>query len=377
MRKIEVFFATNRQHRTEKGKLTFTDQVLDAVTASYRVGRAIVSEHQGRYKAQSYELYPERNMHSDSVADTILAREDLPPELRFSAARESVLARAGGRIKLGSHELMEAVQKQMSGQHCDVLLYIHGFAADFELCLERLAELKDKYQGDGVKEMVAFVFSWPSEGRTFPPVEYFNDRQAAEISGRAIARALCRLVEYIRSINREGRQCWQKLHLVTHSMGNWALRHALQALVNDYQRGNSLPLFENVFLMAPDEDDDALEKDYKLAPLARVAHGIHVYHSKNDLALDISDYTKSNPDRLGKHGPKNMQLTSDRVIAIDCHRVDDSKIMHGRHQYYRTRPEVVRDVVQVLAGKAPDDIEGRKMMGNHPRRFWIKAEDDA
>ncbi|GAB4195354.1 MAG: hypothetical protein Tsb002_27750 [Wenzhouxiangellaceae bacterium] len=373
MKAIEIFFATNREHKTENGELKFTNNVLPPVTAgAFRVGRAVVHRDNGKYRLHEVELFSERMIRSSDAAETVLERDDLPPEVKVRAARQTALDEASGRVKLGSNQLLEIVQQQMTDEQCDALIFVHGFSNTFEMCLERAAELKDKYQSNEVKEMVTFVFSWPSDGRTFPPLEYFDDRQDAELSGRALARALCRLIEFVRASGKRGQLCRQRLHLVCHSMGNWALRSAVQALVNDYLKVQSLPIFEHVFLMAADEDDDALEKSYKLAPLTRFSQAIHVYHNKNDIALDISDITKGNPDRLGKHGPKNMTMTGDRIVAIDCHKVDSSGVGDGNHQYYYKRHEVIDDVVQVLAGKAPDEIAGREGVNNHPRRFRIK-----
>ena len=55
---------------------------------------------------------------------------------------------------------------------------------------------------------------------------------------------------------------------MAHSMGNYVLRHGIQ----EARRHSGLPrLFDQVFLMAADEDDDAFGKEHKLRPLPRLA----------------------------------------------------------------------------------------------------------
>ena len=129
------------------------------------------------------------------------------------------------------------------------------------------------------------------------------------------------------------------------------------------------PIFDNVFLMAADEDDDAFEKNHKLKPLLRLARWIHVYHSDDDRSLVISDTTKFNPNRLGFDGPRNLSAIDKRVFVVDCEDVDDTEFLHVNHQYYRSRPEVIDDVRHVLAGKRPSSIPNRVAIepGRHYR----------
>ena len=50
--------------------------------------------------------------------------------------------------------------------------------------------------GPGPNPLV-FVFSWPSNGRAFPAAEYFSDRDDAQMSGIAMARALVALIDFM------------------------------------------------------------------------------------------------------------------------------------------------------------------------------------
>ncbi|MFQ5466994.1 MAG: alpha/beta hydrolase, partial [Kiloniellaceae bacterium] len=256
----------------------------------------------------------------------------------------------------GSHRIYDELRAQMVGDKSDVICLIHGYAADIETALERGAELKDKYKVNGRTPHV-FVFSWPADGEMKLLKSYFRDRDDAQASGVAIARAFLKLRAFLIQLKRENR-CEQSLHLVAHSMGNYALRWALQGIRGEL--GDELPrLFDNVFLMAADEDDDAFEYDHKLRRLPEIARAVHVYFSPDDRALLVSDLTKRNPDRLGSDGPRVRDGLPRKVVLVDCRDVDVSDNDWTNHQYYRLNPRVVEDVNLVLKGTAPADMPTR------------------
>lgn len=346
-RGIEVYFATNRGYDPrETTPTSFGNRFHPDGAQFFRVGHARVAAFaNGRFRVREVETLPERGADEGDVASELRGSDALLPEIRACAARESR----------------------------DVLVFIHGFAGTFEESLERAAQLRKAYlvtpSGRRAgREPMVFLFSWPANGRMVPFLSYRSDRQDAEQSGIAMARALMRLLEFLES---RGDSCRQRIHIVAHSMGNWALRHAIfgmrQLLV-----GSRLPkIFDHVFLMAADEDEDALEHPHKLGLLPQLARAIHVYHSVNDHALTISDVTKNHPDRLGAAGPRTFSGLSTRITAVDCSRVDETTTAHANHQYYRLREEVIRDVRAVLSGKDPlDRIDGREVV-EPGRRYRI------
>jgi esterase/lipase superfamily enzyme len=277
----------------------------------------------------------------------------------------------------GSARLFQELREKMQAEGQDALIYIHGFANGFDSAMARAAQIKEAYritpyrdgQAGEPYEPSMFAFSWPSDGKIQPPWKYASDRDDAALSGVAMARALRRFVDFL----NEGEACRQGLHLVAHSMGNWALRHAvlgLRALMSERR----LPkIFENAFLMAADEDEDCFEHAGKLAALTQLAQAVHVYHSRDDLALKVSDATKANMDRLGASGPRSFSGINARIAAIDCGKVDRTEVAHGNHQYYRLREEVIADVRQVLDGHLrPEDFPDRTVV-EPGRRYRIKG----
>jgi esterase/lipase superfamily enzyme len=269
----------------------------------------------------------------------------------------------------------------MAAERSDAIVFIHGFASTFKTALQRAAQLRDVYTfttgpARGARQITpqVFVFSWPSDGAMIPFRSYASDRQDAGHSGTAMARALARLLEFLREQAPRDEatgviHCNQRIHLVAHSMGNWALRRAVLGLA-ELMGAERLPrLFDNVFLMAADEDSDALGDMHKLGYLPQLGRNVHVYHSQDDKALRLSRDLKMNGDRLGSTGPKTFDGLPLNVHAIDCVSVDytddlDPGLLpeHVRHQYYRLRAEVIKDVRAVLGGLRPEAMPWRAVI---------------
>lgn len=82
------------------------------------------------------------------------------------------------------------------------------------------------------------------------------------------------------------------------NLDRYSLTVAPEEIVHQYP-GRPPRVFDQVFLMAPDEDDDAFEHEHKLLPLPRLAKRVNAYFNNEDVAMTVSDKTKGNPDRLG------------------------------------------------------------------------------
>jgi len=380
MSAVRIHFATNRAFEPRRGGgLRFRAEIDKPIECEFRVGRAEVAIA-GDGDARSYRLiedsvwiYPERRMRSDADCQAVVDSGQLPAELAFPKARAMAGEIAESRERFGSTEMFAELRADLQARACDALLFIHGFNNSFADAVETAAELADRYAQAG-RELRVVVFSWPSEGKLFPPTRYFDDRTAARLSAMALGRALARLRDLIEQFARQGQRCHQRLHIMAHSMGNYALRFAVNDLIERHAGGRALPVFENAFLMAADADADALELDLgvaKLQPLSEIVEHIHVYHSRGDIALRASDWTKGNPNRLGTGGPRSIDKVDQRVVAIDCREVDDTPGDNGNHNYYRSRPEVIADVAAVLHGAAPDQIDNRTSLG--ARRYRLRG----
>jgi esterase/lipase superfamily enzyme len=362
---VRIFFASNRnvKHESSQSGNLFGDRFNTDGPQIFRVGRAEVAlagadpKDDDAWSVGASKLYPEK---LDSSRD-------------------------GAALKLGSAAMFEELREELKRENKDVIIYLHGFANSFQNSLQRAAALQALY-ASAKQDVIVVLFSWPSNGQVQPAWNYFSDREDAEASGIAMGRALARLGEFLEQVReadrqvilaarQEGRvpnpeelkQCVRRLHVLAHSMGNWALRHAIHKFI-EINGGRAPRVFDAAFLMAADEDRDALEEPLKLKPLELLANRVFVYHAANDVALTISDRTKGMPVRLGSDGPRNFDAISERVMAIDCRDVSKTTLAHGRHQYYRLRDEVIEDVRLTLADSPQDDRPGRAAL--RPGKSW-------
>lgn len=328
-----VFFATNRRPYPLQTPRRFSGEFSPHGTANLRFGEAEVQGSQIRLRVAPEDIdYNARQAPSDAP-------------------------------QLGSTPVFAAARERLQADQRDLLLFIHGYNVDFREALSATARLSEELAAvGGGQGLLPALFSWPSDGSMKPWLAYASDRRDAAASGPALGRALLKMVDYVRQLSAE-EHCGRRVHLMAHSMGNYVLRHALQEVLRQ-SAGRPPRLFDQIFLMAPDEDDDAFEHDHKLRQLPRLARHVQVYFNREDRAMAISDTTKGNPDRLGDDGPRLPFQVPAKVTQVDCTRVVSGIV---EHSYYLECPEVVRDLVQVLDGVAPQDVGNRRFLDDRNR----------
>lgn len=266
---------------------------------------------------------------------------------------------------LGSERFLKELHGCMAGAATDTLVFIHGFNVTFMSALTAAAELAREVKiGDHSLNVV--LFSWPSDGKTVPLMSYYSDREDARVSGPAVARAYLKLKEFVSGLKRDD-HCQQRLHLLAHSMGNYVLRQGLQAVCAKDSKA-LVRLFDQIILASADEDDDAFEEDDKLKCLPALARQVTVYHNPNDLALVVSDKTKTNPDRLGSDGPRLIDLLPKKVVIVDCRNVAKGADEKVQHSYYINSTAMAQDIGSVLAGTEPERFPNREYIPT--RRAW-------
>lgn len=338
-----IYFATNREHLSDDDKIFGSHFSQDGL-ANLRFGRA---ELEGEdFDDVSIQVAPENLFDSE------------PPVL-------------------GSRAIFSEVRQQMQQEAQDTLLFIHGFNVSFKEALKSAAQLHrvlttPSQNSEAPLKLNMCVFSWPSDGemllasrRAQNKVAYQNDRIDARASGAAFARGFLKVADFIQHTDPEGR-CQQRIHLLAHSMGNYVLRYALQDLRGFV--GNQLPrLFDQILMMAADEDDDAFDLAHKLELLPRITRRTNVYFNREDLALWASDRIKGNPPRLGSDGPLHPHSLPRNVYPIDCTDIISKLTEPSEHGYFIKVERVVQDIRQVLAGAIPDEIPGRRYISETKR----------
>ncbi len=365
-RNVTVYFATNRMPLTDASGATIIDfgsepGPIDGTAVRFGSAQASVTGMSSRFVADSLYVAPEQLF--------------------------------GPTILRGSRDIFEKLRQDMQEGGRPTLVVIHGFSNTFKEAIERAATIVDFY---GIDANV-FAFTWPSIGTPLPtPLpysDYFHDRGTARASGVAIARTMRILYDFIDGLPRSA-ICRQPLHLLCHSMGNYALRYAVQALMQvpqgeprEYVHTVDAPAmdveerpfpalvglptetpdpnrlrrtFDQVVLAAADEDEDAFEDVREFRHLPRLGSRVTVYHTRKDWILStLSSVTKFNGPRLGVDGPENMAMISDKVTAVDVSDAIDPRQDFQSHQYYRIFPVVRDDIAAVLAGGRQDQIANR------------------
>ena len=331
-----VYFGTNRNPRPKNKPTNFGKTFSEDGPSALRFGKAEVTG--SRVKVQ---VFPEK---------LVPAKNGLEMSLSSS--------------KLGSAALFDGLKGDMKKTCRDTIVLVHGYNVSFKEALKAGATLRDNFanlnQGQGANVV---VFSWPSDGSMMPWLAYSSDRRDAAGSGPALARGILKLRDFIHALAKS-QACRQEIHLVAHSMGNYVLRHALQE-VRRHSPGALPRVFDQILLMAADEDSDAFEHDHKLARLPGLCRHVSVYFNRGDRAMSVSDATKGNPDRLGDDGPRfPFQGATGKVTQVDCSEVVSGAI---EHSYYLDAPAVVEDMATVLTGSDPAMIPGRVFVPDRNR----------
>jgi esterase/lipase superfamily enzyme len=357
---VTVYFATNRQPLTDG-----SDRIVDFGSELGPTGGLDV-----RYGSAEVKVDLKKSQSTM-----------VPGSLKV--AEQKLLFPAGGNPVLGSKTIFDAIREDMVTSKQPTVAFIHGFSNSFKDAIERAGWILVFYGIDANM----FAFTWPSIassiGVPLPFSDYTHDRGTAAASGPALARTIKRLYDYVDSLEREQR-CRQSIHLLCHSMGNYVLRNALQALMRlpdaatavlggvptmsalgaDTPDPSALRRgFDKIVLAAPDEDADAFDDPAKLKYLPRLGQSVTVYYSEKDWVLNtLSAATKFNGPRLGNGGPDNMGTISDKVSAIDVSDVISLEQEPENHQYYRVFPAVRDDIVAVLNGAPQGHIPNRTVI---------------
>jgi esterase/lipase superfamily enzyme len=356
---IKVFFATNR-NPVNNPTVIFGQDFRDNNPRRYVTGSInMVENHPGK---------------PDSAWEPELGslQLDPPKEATKKKAVGQVAGVQNDLVAFASERMPDAISVNTSADYGLILL--PGFASTFINALQRAAQVADEYRSTGI-----FCFSWPANGRVNLK-DYKADQVDAKKSAAAIADALLDLFRFLVSLKKAPKPI---LNIVAHSMGNYALSHAIQIVRDREPDKIKTDLFTGALLMAADEVDNGLSKADTLAPLVKLSRRVACYYAGGDGALTMSQLVNGNV-RLGMVGPRNLINLSDKITSIDCSdvatTVDDKGGSHFRHQYYRLSPHVLRDVRQVLAEVPADQIEGRLAHISNPadgKGWWIPFDPNA
>jgi esterase/lipase superfamily enzyme len=240
----------------------------------------------------------------------------------------------------------------------NLLIFIHGFANRFSDAIKRSA-FNRVWMGSGgvtAADTTVIAYTWPSLGEVFgpgplfPKLEYFRDQGVAGASGAAIAAFLATMRPRLAAVRARG----QRVFLLVHSMGNWALQAGVDAWFAAGEEAEKL--FDEIVLAAADEIFDSFAGLGRFARLPGLAQRVSIYHSTGDLVLQTSNIVNDH-QRLGFDGPADKtdprKFPPANFRIVDCQKITDYNFLaavDATHQYYRRSPRVRGDIATLMAG---------------------------
>jgi esterase/lipase superfamily enzyme len=217
----------------------------------------------------------------------------------------------------------------------DILLFVHGFNTNFGEAVTRTAQLTRDLPFAGVP----VLFSWPSRAKL---VDYIYDRDSATYSRPYLSAT-------IELLARETGA--RRVHIVAHSMGNWALLEALRDL--HARTGMALKgRLGNVILAAPDVDVDVFRQE--AGAIRGLPESITLLASSEDRALKASARLAGNVPRAGEViDGKPIQVPG--IVAIDLSGVEAHSDPIAAHGAFANQPQVVTRIGALLRRDDPND----------------------
>lgn len=173
------------------------------------------------------------------------------------------------------------------------LLCLHGFATQPDAWLEDCANYPRNSKNETT---VVIPILWAAADGLNPWQAYRADRTGAQVVGDALAP----LLTCARALQNKSLMC--------HSMGNFVLQWAASpALELEYE-----DRFRDIFMVAPDTDQDMFRSSEGQNILKLVQNRVHVLHAKDDRALNFRQRFVIRRKALGLRGdPTNAALNFD------------------------------------------------------------------
>ena len=245
-------------------------------------------------------------------------------------------------------------------------LYLHGYNNDYQDSLDEIVDLESSLTDVLEYPPIIVGFSWPSSGRVS---HYLSDREEARDSVGAFTKFLADINQFVL---KNQRNCFSTAFCIAHSMGCYLLRKGMEYLSDELGRPRGRLLFDEAVLLAPDLSSRDIEKHGKGQYIGHFARRVHVYYSKHDRALKASNRKRFGSNRLGRHGAECYDNLAENIVVIDAKKyanrdsiagVTDRKgeqvSVHSSHRYH---PNILEDVVQVIASIDRDQIPGRQIV---------------
>jgi esterase/lipase superfamily enzyme len=222
-------------------------------------------------------------------------------------------------------------------------LFIHGYDNDWQAAVNRYDTIASQLF-DGPNSLGELIsFDWPSKGSL---LGYLPDRAEARKTGDDLTNVLSELYDWMSAkqiaatVNLD-EACRAKTSIIAHSMGNYALEYAMNALWTRKNRPLLVSLMQEVVMVAADVDNDLFRDGENVSHgdgegLANLSYRITALYTGRDNVLGASAGLKHfGKRRLGRAGLDNTYPVPDNVWDVDCTDLIDSSVngiaVHGEY----------------------------------------------
>jgi esterase/lipase superfamily enzyme len=205
-------------------------------------------------------------------------------------------------------------------------LFIHGYDDDFKATIQRYDTIA-RTLFDGPNSLGELVcFDWPSEGSL---LGYLPDRSSARKTGDDLTDVLSELYDWmsdkqVAATQNVNNACRAKTSIIAHSMGNYALEYAMNALWTRKNQPLLVSLMQEVIMVAADVDNDLFRSGENVSHgdgegLANLSYRITALYTGRDNVLGASAGLKHfGKRRLGRAGLDDTYPVPDNVWDVDC-----------------------------------------------------------
>ncbi len=336
---VPVFFGTERKRQELATKVTFTADRAGKL----QLGRAIITVPKAADRKRGEIPRP-------GFWDWIWG---VP--VGGDPARHFTIVKNGFRIFSSAEDFIAEVRAHMkdAGDYKEhAFVFVHGFNVKFDAALYRTAQIAYDLgydaQGRHIPFGTAFLYSWPSGGKTF---DYAYDLESARLTIDHF-KAFLELVA-----TQSGAK---QIHLIAHSMGNVPLMNALAEFAENPPKTDAK--INQVVLAAPDMDVKEFEKLARsITPFAK---SVTLYASSRDVAMKASRKVHRDKPRAGDVGDTGPIIVN-KVYSIDISALSTA-IFSIRHSEYAENRELLSDMNRLFVKQEqPPHIRDN----NFQRRF--------
>lgn len=207
-----------------------------------------------------------------------------------------------------------------------VCIFIHGYNVTWTSAMNTYGNVATRlFNGaDSLGEIISF--DWPSKGAL---LGYLPDRAEARKTGDDLTTVLSEFYDWMSYKQQQteistDNACRAKTSIIAHSMGNYALEYAMNAVWTRKNRPLLVSLLQEVLMVAADVDNDLFRSGETVQHgdgegLANLAYRITALYTGRDNVLGASAGLKHfGKRRLGRSGIDRTYPVPDNVWDIDC-----------------------------------------------------------